>query len=95
MPGSIVIFGSLTSVAIATFYCALGGRWLAVRLLAVALSVALGARLFVASGVGSRSDAYFAMLLADMAAWLLSTLWLIRLAGYRLDWKWRFRRSTA
>ena len=31
--------------------------------------------------------------IAPMAGWLIGSLWLIRLAGYRLAWQWRFGRD--
>jgi len=92
LPGAIVVFGCLTLVPLVALYCALGGRWLPVRLAAVPLAVYLGGYLLAAARIGPSSTGYFAMLLGLMAAWLLVSLWVVRLAGYRLAWRRRLQR---
>jgi hypothetical protein len=93
MPGFMVVFGSLAFVAASSLLCSLGRRWPLVRILGVPLAIIVGAYLMVAAHIGNSSVWYFAMLLGLMAAWLVASLFLVRLAGYRLAWRWRFSRN--
>ena len=57
------------------------------------LAIGAGAYLLVVTHIGNSSVWYFAFLLGLMAAWLIGSLFVVRLAGYRLAWRWRFSRK--
>ncbi|MGO8690866.1 MAG: hypothetical protein ACLQLG_14685 [Thermoguttaceae bacterium] len=89
-------------VAMAAMFLALGRGHAILRILLLLLS--LGAYLGMLEIIyGSGWDwGCFAGLFGEdpipigpMAGWLVGSLWLIRLAGYRLAWQWRFGRRTA
>lgn len=87
MSGIAIILGSFALVAVAALHCSLGRRWPLARIVGVPLAVAVGAYLLVATHIGYPAFWYFAMLLGLMAAWLVGSLFLVRLAGYCLSWR--------
>jgi hypothetical protein len=95
MPNALTIFGCILFVSLTSIFSALGTRWLIARIAMTPLSVWLGAYLMVAAHVGFPSVAYFSLLLGLMAGWIVGSLLLIRLTGYRLTWKWRWSGAAA
>jgi hypothetical protein len=93
-PETVATFGSFALVAAAALHCSLGGRWLLARILGTPFAIGVGAYLLAISIRTSFSMWYFALLLGLMAAWLLGSLLLVRLAGYRLTWRWWFTSET-
>ncbi len=98
--GEWAFFVALALVAMAATFLALGrGRpLLRVLLLPLSLVACVGvmeAVCFIAgqpfSSPRLSSDACGVSL---MAGWLVGSLWMLRLAGYRLAWPWRFRRES-
>jgi hypothetical protein len=90
---AISLFGGLGLVAGASIHSALGGGWLLARIMLPPLAVGVGAYVFATVRGTTFSVWYFALLLGLMAAWLVGSLLLVRLAGYRLAWRWRFSRA--
>ena len=88
-----VIFGSFFPVMAATLYCSFGKRWLVARILTVPLAIAVGTYWLAAASPTIRPRWFFAISLGFMAGWLVGSFALVRLAGYRLTWQWRFSRS--
>jgi hypothetical protein len=90
---SVAVFGSLALVTDAALYCSLGGRWLLARILLVPLAIGLAAYWLKVAVHSMFSARHLALLFGAMAAWLLGSLCLARLAGYRLAWRWPFSRN--
>ena len=89
-------------VAMAAMFLALGRGHAILRILLLLLSfgVCLGVMgIFYGTGWDRGCFAWLfedsPTPLAPMAFWLVGSLWLTRLAGYRLAWQWRFGRRTA
>ena len=76
-------------VAIASFWTILGRMRLVVRLLALAVAVGVGTYA-LNEGVGFLSAAFFALLLVCEVIWIVCSLIVVRRAGYRWIWRWRF-----
>jgi hypothetical protein len=84
-----VAFISCPLVAVASMFFALGERWVAIRLVLLPATVILGAKL-MCEVIPGPSWSYFAFLLGSVAFWLVGSLLVLRLAGYRLRWRaWR------
>ena len=90
----LVLFGSLTLVAFGPIVLLLCDRWLLARLVLQPLTVGLSAALVLSRG-GSEPVWYNCVVLGFMNLWLAGSLAVVRLAGYRLTWRWRFGRGTA
>jgi len=91
IPNIITVLGSLTVVATASIYAPLGKGRTATRVALALLAIGLGSALLVAS-IRSHSFWYYVFLLSLMAAWIVGSLLVVRRAGYRLAWQWRFER---
>jgi len=78
-------------VAAASSWSALGRTEFGLRLGCVAISVAIGTFMLGTNWVEFVGIAFE---LSVLAAWLAVSLAPVRLAGYRLTWRWRFRRFT-
>jgi hypothetical protein len=94
-------FSFVGLVAMATMFLALGrGRpLLRILLLPLSLAACMGMieviHIIIHGETRPAPDLGFvAIIVASMAGWLVGSLWLIRLAGYRLAWQWRFKRGT-
>ena len=85
------VFGSFAFIAVASLWAALGQRWLIVRLALPLAAVGAGAALLAAPSMGLSWE--FTMILSPMAAWMVGSLLVVRWAGYRLSWHWRFSRK--
>ncbi len=92
VPDPIIVFGSFALVAGAALYASLGRGWLLARILSLPAAISVGACLLAVT-IHERFVWFYALLLGLMAAWLVGSLLLVRLAGYRLAWRWRFSRS--
>ena len=87
-------------VAIAAMFLALGRGCPLLRVLLLPLSVvacagSMEVLCFINQGqpLSTPELENVAIIPASMALWLAGSLWLIRLAGYRLAWQWRFGRD--
>jgi hypothetical protein len=88
---SIASFGSLLLVAVTSIILSLCNGWLLVRLLLLPLTIGIGA-----TWLASRNGLdlwYFGLYLGLMSAWITGSLLVVRYAGYRLIWRWRFSRA--
>jgi hypothetical protein len=90
MQNGFAIFGSVTFVAAASMFCSMGRRWMIVRIALLALSIGFGVVVLLRA-TGDNRMWLFPAMLGLMAAWLCGSLFVVRLAGYRLTWRWRFR----
>ncbi len=88
---SIVTLGSFLLVAIASIVLSLCDRWLLARLLLLPLTIGLGTALL--AGPNVRPTWYLALFPGLMSAWITGSLLVVRYAGYRLIWRWRFSRK--
>lgn len=86
--------GSSAAVSLACFWLVLGTHWLGVRILVLPLAIAAGA-VALRAGIGFLAVWAFATLLSFEAAWIVGSLLVVRLAGYRLTWQWRFGRGDS
>jgi hypothetical protein len=85
---------SCSIVAAASFWLVLGRTRFRLRLVALALSVAIGTFL-LGTNIGPLSDSLgSAVLLSVLAAWLVGSLVPVQMAGYRLTWRWRLPRIS-
>ena len=75
-------------LALASIWLVFGRRWLALRCLACPIVVFLDANVLHQVLTASHTLEYF--LFAAHAGWLIASLLAIRLAGFRLAWRWRF-----
>ncbi len=82
-----------TAVSFATLWLVLGRKSLLLRCTVLLLTISIGTAMLVWSGAWPRWDV--SRLLIYEAAWLSASLLVVRLAGYRLIWNWRFRRLKA
>jgi hypothetical protein len=89
---AIVIFGSFLLVAVASIVFSLRNGWLLARLLLLPLTIGLSAA-WLASHASGRSVWYFSLFLGLMSMWIAGSLLVVRYAGYRLIWRWRFSRK--
>jgi ABC-type spermidine/putrescine transport system permease subunit II len=89
----VVVFGSFALVAVSSLVLSLCNGLLLLRLFFPALMIALGAILL---GRALRNDSpwFFGLLLGLMSAWITASLLVVRHAGYRLAWQWRFGRRS-
>ena len=85
-------------VALAAMFFALGRGRTLLRAVLLPLSIVAGVGMLAVPAL-LRGQPYGhldlwndAELVVFPAAWLVGSLWLLRLAGYRLAWQWRFRR---
>lgn len=83
----VVTTGIFTGVSLAAIWLALGRTRLPTRILLMATTIAAGSTSII-------SPAWlFILLLAIQSAWIVGSLVVVRLAGYRLSWQWRFGRG--
>ena len=88
-PSGWAIPGGCSLIAAASMWLTLGRRWLPIRLLLLPISVA-AATTILKLGIGFLDVWVYATLMACEAAWLIVSLLVVRTAGYRLVWHWRF-----
>jgi hypothetical protein len=90
---AIVVFGSFVLVAVTSIILALCNGWLLARLLLLPLTIGSGAA-WLASHPSGRPVWYLSLLLGLMSVWIAASLLVVRYAGYRLIWWWRFGRKN-
>ena len=82
------IFSGRLLVVLGALWIALGTRWPTVRIMVMALTVAAAlATWYLVAGQAELWE--FLLFYHAQAAYLVGSLWLIRLAGYRLVWRRR------
>ncbi len=86
---SFAVFGTLSLVVMASLWASLGRTWSIVRIALPPAAVAAGAAILVAN-----SWFRVTMALSQVAAWTVASLLVVRWAGYRLSWHWRFSRRA-
>lgn len=85
MPAGVPV--GLAIVAGATMFSMLGRGWVVVRIVSLPLAIGIAA-VWLAWSVGELGRIGFnAILLGVMALWLIASLLVLRLAGYRLAWR--------
>jgi hypothetical protein len=92
---------SRLAVGLATIWLICGGRadktredriaWIAVRFITLLLLIGIGADWALRVGMFSGSPWWGAFILASEAVVTAASLVVVRLAGYRLMWRWPFR----
>jgi len=88
----LAVMGICTAVSVASLWSALGSKWMTARILVLFVTVA-AVPCIMTTTVGSVQPLiYYGLLLAIEAAWIVSSLLVVRLAGYRLMWHWRLGR---
>jgi len=88
-PSGWAIPGGCSLVAVASVWLTLGRGWLPIRLLLLPIAV-VAATTILKFGIGFLDVWVYAVLMACEAAWLVASLLVVRIAGYRLVWRWRF-----
>jgi hypothetical protein len=80
---------ALTLVSGTTMFSGLGRGWIVARIFSLPLAIGIGTALIVWNEPGNGAGVawYLAMLLGFMALWLVASLLVLRLAGYRLAWR--------
>jgi hypothetical protein len=88
-PSEVFAFlGSFALVAGSALYCALGNRWLLARIAVVPLATLVGAySIKMYDSWNWLTIWMWELLLSLMAVWLVGSLFMVRLAGYRLTWQ--------
>jgi len=85
----VAIFASSALVAVGTFWIALGARWSTARY-AVLLAATIGAIVWLYIAVQEDSALWqFVVFFLTQIVYIAASLWLVRLAGYRLAWRRR------
>lgn len=85
------IVGSSVVIALGALWIALGARWPSVRIVGLGLTAVTGVTTLWLV-VGSQGELWeFVAFCLFQAAYLVGSLWLVRLAGYRLVWRRRVR----
>jgi hypothetical protein len=96
-PAGFVLFaGAISSpIAAAAMWAVLGQRWLAARVFVLLLAVGAILGAFIAGSLASGEPPllFAAAVPVAVAALLVASLLIVRLAGYRLTWRWRFGRD--
>jgi hypothetical protein len=82
----VAIFGGDALLALAALWTALGARWTAARLLLLGLAGGVAATGIAVVDAPYRLITALAFLLLSVA-WLVGSLWVFRVAGYRLAWR--------
>jgi hypothetical protein len=82
----------LMLVNLPSIWAALGKSWTMARILLLPVMIGLTAAVLTAHH-GQQFYIYCTIALSGMSAWLLASLAVVRLAGYRLTWRWRFDRK--
>ena len=91
----VVAVALMTSIAVTSLWLVLGRRWLALRM-AVWLILIGSSSLSLAIGAESSNGKSWApFVIFTYAAWLIASFLVIRWAGYRLEWQWRFGKPGA
>jgi hypothetical protein len=81
----------LTLIGFASIWVVFGRRWLALRCVLCAMLVGLASP--IQTSLGGWGVSWFLFVFSVYAAWLIASLLVIRWAGHRLEWQWRFSRG--
>jgi hypothetical protein len=90
---SCAIHASCGLVALMSIWTSLGRRWRVLGLISCGLAVGIGT-VALEHYVGFLGYLMFARLLIYQALWTTGSLCVVRWAGYKLTWRWRFRRQA-
>lgn len=92
-PDSLAIIAGCVAVSLASRWAVLGRKWLIARVFVVFATIATltGTAMIAAQ---SHDALLVGLFLAIEAAWIVGSLVVVRLAGYRLTWQWRFGRGV-
>jgi hypothetical protein len=86
----LLAFAGLILIVAAAMFAALGRGWIVARVLSPPTAVVLTAKFLNATLPSPQPTWYFAIMISLMLFWLLGSLLVLRLAGYRLGWRaWR------
>jgi hypothetical protein len=90
---AIILLGSYLLVGVASIVLSLCNGWLLARLILLLSTIGLLAAC-LASLYGGSPVWDFGLLLCVMSVWIAASLLVVRYAGYRLIWRWRFGRKN-
>jgi hypothetical protein len=80
---AFAVFGGLAALWL---WVALGARWLGARLILLGFTLPMAGIVLASLGGPAGASTVFLLPVA-LAVWLLGSLWVVRLAGYRLRWR--------
>jgi cytochrome c biogenesis protein CcdA len=83
----------LVLVTVPSIWAVLGRKWIIARILLLPAMIILSALFLSAAFHEWRYYIFRVVALSVASVWLLASLAVVRLAGYRLAWWWRFSRK--